>query len=236
MMIIITGASRGIGAALARSMTAAGHKVCLVSRNRLKLDQVADRCNQLAGGKLAYSLPFDLTDLPELEREFRSALMAISPCVDALVNNAGQLIKKPFDQISTQEARKLFDANFFAPAEMIRICLPLMEGSPLKHIVNITSMSGYQGSAKFSGLSYYGASKAALSALTECLAEEYKTRGVRVNGLAIGAVQTEMFGEAFPDYKAPLKPEQMADFVRWFALEGAAYFNGKVLPVSLSTP
>ena len=57
-----------------------------------------------------------------------------------------------------------------------------------------------------------------------------------MNALAIGSVQTEMLAEAFPGFKAPLEPSQMAGFMKWFALEGPAFFNGKVLPVSLATP
>lgn len=233
---MISGASRGIGAALAEALTAAGHTVLLVSRSRKLLAEVTEACNEKAGKELARAIPFDLTELPELEQEFLSMVKKTSGRIDCLVNNAGQLIRKPFIKTTPVEAKALFDANLFAPASLIRTTLPLMEGSILKHVVNITSMAGFQGSSKFSGLSYYSASKAALGSLTECLAEELKEEGVRVNALAIGAVQTEMLARAFPDYKAPLDPPQMADFMRWFVLEGASYFNGKVLPVSLSTP
>ncbi len=236
MVIIITGASRGIGEALAHACTESGHTVILVSRNRPRLEQVEDACNAKAGKILAHALPFDLTDLNGLEEEFTSRLKGITGRVDGLVNNAGQLIRKPFDRISDPEAKTLFDANFFAPAQLIRICLPFMKDSELRHVVNITSMAGFQGSKKFSGLSYYSASKAALGSLTECLAEELKEEGIRVNALSIGSVQTEMLAAAFPDLKAPLNPSQMAGYLKWFLLEGSAFFNGKVLPVSLSTP
>ncbi len=236
MVIIITGASRGIGASLARAMTAEGHTVLIVSRNRSRLEKVRDECNEAAGTVLAHAIPFDLTDLTDLEEEFISQVKGISPKIDALVNNAGQLILKPFSETGAGEARALFEANFFAPAQLIRICLPLMKKSELKHLVNITSMAGFQGASKFSGLSYYSASKAALGSLTECLAEELKEEGFLVNALAIGSVQTEMLAQAFPGLKAPLDPHQMAEFMRWFVLEGCRYFNGKVLPVSLSTP
>lgn len=236
MVILITGASRGIGAALAKSFTESGHMVLLVSRNRTGLQKTTDACNRSAGKELAHAIPFDLTDLTDLESEFISQLRVHSENIDALFNNAGQLIRKPFVQVSLKESRELFEANFFAPAQLIRIILPFMAGSSLKHVVNVTSMAGYQGSGKFSGLSYYSASKAALGSLTECLAEELKEEGVKVNALAIGAVQTEMLAEAFPDYKAPLEPPQMAEFMKWFTLEGPGFFNGKVLPVSLSTP
>ena len=234
--ILVTGASRGIGAALVQSLTEDGHKVLLVSRNRPKLEEVADSCNKRAGSELAYAIPFDLADLGNLEEELISHIMAHTGIIDVLINNAGQLIRKPFEQVDISHARRLFEANFFAPAQLIRICLPMLKNSHLKHIVNVTSMAGFQGSGKFNGLSYYSASKAALGTLSECLAEEFREENVKVNALAIGSVQTEMFAEAFPGYQAPLEPSQMADFMKWFALEGPAYFNGKVLPVSLATP
>ena len=97
-------------------------------------------------------------------------------------------------------------------------------------------MGGVQGSSKFAGLSAYSSSKSALSGLTECLAEELKEKNISVNCLALGAVQTEMLSKAFPGYKAPLQPKQMANFIVDFALTGHQYFNGKIIPVSSTTP
>lgn len=97
-------------------------------------------------------------------------------------------------------------------------------------------MGGHESTSKFSGLSAYSASKAALANLTECLAEEWKTEGISVNCLMLGAVNTEMLGEAFPGYQAPLNAVEMADFICDFSLKGNTFFNGKLLPVSLSTP
>ena len=233
---LITGAGRGIGAALARQMTRSGHTVLAVSRNRTALQNLADECNSTAGGTLCHPVPFDLTELEELKEDFVSVIGNHAETVDAVINNAGRMIHKPFRRFTLREARSLFETNFFAPACLIRILLPMMEGSRLKHVVNITSMGGFQGSAKFGGLSFYSASKAALGNLTECLAEELGEEGFRVNALALGSVQTEMLAEAFPGYKAPLNPGQMAAFIEWFTLEGGLYFNGKILPVSVSTP
>ncbi len=236
MVILLTGASRGIGAALVQSFTEEGHRVLMLSRNRSRLEEVADSCNKRAQRNLAVAIPFDLVDLHNLEEELISNIRKHTDTIDVLINNAGQLIRKPFEKVDINSARRLFETNFFAPAQLIRICIPLMKGSRLKHIVNVTSMGGFQGSGKFSGLSYYSASKAALGNLTECLAEEFRQDKVKVNALAIGSVQTEMFAEAFPGFQAPLKPSQMAGFMKWFALEGQGYFNGKILPVSLATP
>jgi NAD(P)-dependent dehydrogenase (short-subunit alcohol dehydrogenase family) len=104
------------------------------------------------------------------------------------------------------------------------------------HVVNISSMGGVQGSAKFPGLAAYSSSKGAIITLTEVLAEEYKETGPSFNVLALGAVQTEMLEEAFPGYQAPMSAKEMADYIMNFALTGAKFYNGKVLEVSSSTP
>jgi NAD(P)-dependent dehydrogenase (short-subunit alcohol dehydrogenase family) len=97
-------------------------------------------------------------------------------------------------------------------------------------------MGGFQGSSKYKGLSYYSASKAALSCLSECLAEEFRESGIVVNCLALGSVQTEMLKEAFPGYKAPVTAREMAELIVDFAIKGRKYFNGKVIPVAFSNP
>jgi NAD(P)-dependent dehydrogenase (short-subunit alcohol dehydrogenase family) len=97
-------------------------------------------------------------------------------------------------------------------------------------------MGGFQGSAKFPGLALYSASKGALAILTEAMAEEFKDRKIKVNCLALGAVQTEMLAEAFPGYEAPVKPKEMAKLITDFAINGHSFFNGKILPVSITTP
>jgi len=124
----------------------------------------------------------------------------------------------------------------FGPFLLIQSLLPLMGKKSKTHIVNISSMGGFQGSAKFAGLSAYSSSKTALVGLTECLAEELKSTSISINCLAIGAVQTEMLSKAFPGYKAPLKANQMAEYIKEFAVSGSKFYNGKVLPVSSTTP
>jgi short-subunit dehydrogenase len=104
------------------------------------------------------------------------------------------------------------------------------------HIVNIGSMGGFQGSVKFPGLSVYSSSKAAVASFTECLAEELKDTQIKVNCLALGAAQTEMLASAFPGYKAPISAEKMAEFIADFSLKAHQWINGKIIPVSLSTP
>jgi NAD(P)-dependent dehydrogenase (short-subunit alcohol dehydrogenase family) len=97
-------------------------------------------------------------------------------------------------------------------------------------------MGGVNGSAKFPGLAAYSSSKGALGVLTELLAEEFKDEGPRTNALALGAVQTEMLAEAFPGYEAPVSAAQMANYIADFSLTAHQLYNGKVLPLSQSTP
>ena len=126
------------------------------------------------------------------------------------------------------------NANFFLVAELTRQLIPfLKKGS---HVVNISSIGGVQGSVKFPGLAAYSSSKGALITLTEMLAEEYKEQGIAFNVLALGAVQTEMLEEAFPDYKAPVSAIEMANYIYNFAITGNKFYNGKILQVSSTTP
>jgi NAD(P)-dependent dehydrogenase (short-subunit alcohol dehydrogenase family) len=165
---------------------------------------------------------------------FRTTVTEHFKRVDILINNAGFLIARDFLEMINEEARLIMETNFFGPASLIRAIKPMMP--PGSHIVNIASMGGFQGSAKYRGLSYYSASKAALACLTECLANEFTGFGISVNCLALGSVQTEMLNEAFPGYKAPVDAKQMAEYISGFALTGHKFFNGKILPVSVSNP
>jgi short-subunit dehydrogenase len=181
-------------------------------------------------------LPFDLAEIDDKKDDLISKVSKISNQVDTLVNNAGLLINKPFADITPEEELKVFQVNYFAPSMLTRIILPFLKRSEHGSVVNVASMGAVQGSSKFPGLAAYSASKGALVTLTESLAEEFKSLNVRVNALAIGAVETEMLYEAFPGYKAGTSAQEMAGFMKWFIEEGYQRFNGKIIPVSDSTP
>lgn len=234
MNIVITGASRGIGYQLAKTFAQTqGNKIFALARNRERLLKLqAEILESNPDCDFSYAA-FDLlsgklkTDLiPEIKSRLQT--------VDVLINNAGALANKPFEELSDDDFDQVFGVNVKAVFSLTRELLPLLNENA--HIVNLSSMGGFQGSAKFPGLSLYSASKAAVAVLSECLAEEFKERKIKVNALAIGAVQTEMLEEAFPGYKAPLAPMEMAEFIADFATNGHRFFNGKILPVSLSTP
>lgn len=230
MNIIITGASKGIGFDTVLKLAEnPDYQILALSRDAAGLQALKTRATL---GNVDY-VPFDITQ-PNWDKLLQK--LNKLDCLDVLVNNAGLLINKPFRELSSSDWEQTFATNVFGTVELIRILLPYLEKSQKAHIVNIGSMGGFQGSSKFPGLAAYSASKAALANLTECLAEELKDQNIAVNCLAFGAVQTEMLEAAFPGYQAPLSSLEMAEWVAWFCVNGHHFFNGKILPVSISTP
>jgi NAD(P)-dependent dehydrogenase (short-subunit alcohol dehydrogenase family) len=222
--IIVTGTSRGIGYELALKFANAGHHVLAISRKTPRI---------LIENKNITCLSVDLSSEEDLQKVW-SFLSTSWKKVDAVVHNAGSFILKPFSESTQKDFEDIYKVNVFAVANLTRVCLPyLQKGS---HVVTISSMGGIQGSLKFAGLAAYSSSKGAVITLSELLAEEYKERGIAFNVLALGAVQTEMLEEAFPGYQAPIKANEMADYIFDFTLTGNKYFNGKVLQVSSTNP
>lgn len=235
MNIVVTGASQGIGKALVQTWTPSTvvpHHIIAISRHTAALQDIATALAAAHSPHKLSILPFDLScDNYDLLYQFIAEQV---PHIDALVHNAGSLVNRPFYELTDGEVHSLFQINTFAAWKLTKYLYTYMPAG--SHILNIGSMGGYQGSAKFAGLSAYSASKAALACWSECLAEELKPRRIAVNCLCLGAVQTEMLRQAFPDFDAPLSADEMAHFIGDFALNGQRYFNGKVLPVSVNTP
>lgn len=234
--IVIIGASRGIGFQVTRHLTVQNHNLFCVSRNIVALTNLRNEIVRDKPGNKFEIMELDISTLNSGDQVLHDAISEQFRRVDILLNNAGLLINKKFGEFSREETNRIFDTNFFSAASVIQQLLPLMGGEKTSHIVNIGSMGGFQGSSKFAGLSYYSASKAALACLSECLAEEFKEKNIKVNCLALGAAQTEMLEEAFPGIKAPLTAEEIAEFIGQFMISGHRFFNGKTLPVSVSTP
>ena len=231
MNIIVNGGTRGIGKEIV--MLLAKDK-----KNRiLVMGRTASVLTRLSSGAKNRNISTFMTDLAVFDKNqqaFLKAVTLVMKNVDILINTAGSLVVKEFMKFSNDKAREMMETNFFGPASVIRAVQPMMKKG--SHIVNISSMGGFQGSSKYKGLSYYSASKAAISSLSECLAGEFRDSGVAVNCLALGSVQTEMFEDAFPGHKAPVSAMEMAQFIVDFALKGNKFFNGKVLPVAVSNP
>lgn len=225
---IVTGASRGIGYEICKKFAAKNHRVVAVARSKQPLDILAEN-----HPGLIEAFPTDLTN----ENSVDALIQSISRTydgIDILINNAGALIAKPFEELSLDDWRSQIESNLISAVNITKQLLPHFNTKA--HIVNISSMGGYQGSAKFPGLSAYSVSKGALSILTESLAIELKEQSLSVNALCLGAVQTEMLEQAFPGIQAPVSPQEMGTYITDFALTGSTFYNGKVLPVALEDP
>lgn len=240
MNIVITGAGSGIGfqAALILSANSENY-VFAISRNKENLDQLkAESIKQNPASKL-FVISGDITDEQAIAK-ITDEIKINCNMVHILINNAGLLITKPFESLTMLDWKNVYSTNVFGTINMIRQLLPLLEtaGSieAKSHILNISSIGGFQGSIKFKGLVAYSSAKAAMVSITECLAEEFKDRNIAVNCLCLGSVQTEMFSAAFPSMKASATVREMATYISTFAIEGQKYFNGKIIPVSNSTP
>jgi 3-oxoacyl-[acyl-carrier protein] reductase len=228
MKYIITGTSRGIGKQLLITALKNGHQVISISRSKTEIEistKLVSKWTEIIG-----DLTKDET-FNRLEKE-----LSIWNSVDVLVNNAGYMVNKPFEQLNITDFNLSYHINILIPSLLIKMCIPFLKESKIGKVINIGSIGGVQGSVKFPGLAFYSSSKGALATLTECLAEEYKTTNIHFNYLALGAVQTEMLEKAFPGFIAPVTPVQMAEFIYHFSIYSADMINGKIIPVALSTP
>ncbi|KGL59694.1 MULTISPECIES: SDR family oxidoreductase [unclassified Polaribacter] len=223
--VVITGTSRGIGFELAKMFANNGHRVLAISRNIKPISAINHK--NISMISVDISKGSDVEKVTEfIKNNWKQ--------VDILINNAGKLINKPFTELTSDDFLEVYKVNVFGVAELTKNLIPFLQKR--SHVVTISSMGGIQGSMKFPGLAAYSSAKGAVITLSELLAEEYKEHQIAFNVLALGAVQTEMLAEAFPDYKAPLSAKEMANYIYDFSLTGNTFYNGKVLQVSSTTP
>jgi short-subunit dehydrogenase len=225
--ILIVGASTGIGEEMTKLFAQnKSNTILAISRN---VESNTDFEN--LENVICKNIDLESTNLKTDLHQFLDSFQSI----DFVVFNAGKLINKPFLELSEEEIVSSYKVNVLSAFSVFQVVLPKMK-NPNSHVVTISSMGAFQGSVKFSGLSSYSSSKAALTNLTEMLAEEFKDSNVSFNCLCLGAAQTNMLEQAFPGYQAPVSAEKMAEYIVDFTLNANQWLNGKIIPVSLSTP
>lgn len=183
---LITGASKGLGKAMAIALAAEGVHVGLVSRDAGLLDTVAGEI-AAAGGK-ASAFPADVTS-EEQVRQLERDVAAQFGKVNILVNNAGINVRKPVTDFSLDEWRRVMDTNVTAAFLMCRSFVPHMTGVGYGRILNLTSIMAW---VSLPGRTAYSASKAALLGMTRSLALELANEGITCNGISPGPFATEM--------------------------------------------
>jgi NAD(P)-dependent dehydrogenase (short-subunit alcohol dehydrogenase family) len=206
---VVTGASRGIGAATAEAIAAAGAHVVLAARDGEALDAVAGRIRDQGGE--ATSKPTDVSDAEEVERLFASAGELGDP--SALVCAAGVLTSAPFDEITPEAWAESLDVNLTGSFLCCRAAYAAMRGSGEGRIVNFGSLSGVYATEKFPGLTAYNVSKYGVIGLTEAIAAEGKEHGISAICVSPGAVDTEMLRQANPELRPGLTPGDVAELV-----------------------
>jgi short-subunit dehydrogenase len=187
--LLITGASRGIGRGVAKLAAAEGARVALAARSAGELESLVAELKQ--AGAEAWAFPTDLTQREERWRLVEQAASALGG-IDVLINNAGLASVGAFASSTEDVLRRLMEINFFAPAELTRMCLPYLEKGHQPAVVNVGSVCGRSG---IPGLSEHSASKFALTGLTEALRAEFVRYDVDVLLVLPGLTQTDDLGK-----------------------------------------
>lgn len=240
---IITGATGGIGSAITTELYKAGANLVLTGRDIKKLENLSAKLCEADDGtnktkKRITFLPLDLTAIEAEETLVKHAVNMFNR-IDILVNNAALIEGKLFLKTDDKFLAKIMQINFIAPYRLMQQTLPYMLKNKFGRIINITSIAGNAGDA---GLSAYSASKGALSSASKAVATEYGRRGITVNCIAPGLIETEAIkiisNEYIKDIKKQIpmrrfgKPDEIASLVAYLASEKSAYINGQIINVN----
>src|SRR5262245_877735 len=229
---LITGASRGIGRAMAISLSSAGAAVALVARDAAKLEGVR-REIEAAGGR-AGVFPADVTQEDDVARLARDAAAQLGP-VQILINNAGINIRKPVVEFTLAEWRQVMDTNHTSAFLMCRAIVPQMQGTGYGRVLNIASTMAH---VSIPARAAYSSSKAALLGLTRALALELAPDGITVNSISPGPIATEMNTVLLENPEAnrqflsnvPLgrwgRPEEPGSLASYLCTEDAGFITG----------
>lgn len=238
---LITGATGGIGSAIATEFFNSGATVVLNGRSQEKIEALTDKL--LTGGdkKDANRILGIAMDLSTLGSETIIIQRAIDKFkkLDILVNNAGATDGQLIMRSEPQFVKRVMLINYEQPYQLTRNALTYMRKNRYGRIVNITSISGQCGDG---GLSVYSSSKAALHALSQSIASEYGKYNITANSIAPGIVETDAIEKISDEYKQNIKkiipshrfakPSEVADLATFLASERAAYINGQQIAIN----
>jgi NAD(P)-dependent dehydrogenase (short-subunit alcohol dehydrogenase family) len=226
-LAVVTGASRGIGAATAEALAAAGARVTLAARDADALHAVAERICQ-AGGQAAV-VPTDVSRVEDVERLFDA--VAVAGPLAALVCAAGVLAPAPFADTTPELWQRTLAVNLSGSFLCCRCAFVAMRAAGEGRIVNIASLSGVYATEKFPGLAAYNVSKYGVIGLTEAIATEGREVGVSAICLSPGAVDTEMLARANPQLKPRLTPTEVAELIVALLDSPLAAVSGANIPL-----
>lgn len=216
---VITGASSGIGKAIAEELASEGNNVCLVARSEEKLIQIAEKINELNKGK-AYVFPTDVTKRAEVEQMVKQAQDQVGP-IDIYVNNAGVMINSTVRSGEVSDWETMIDVNVKGVLYGINATIEQMIKNKSGHIVNVSSVSGFEVTRNST---VYSATKFAVRAISQGLEKELAHTGVRVTNISPGMVDTPLTERSTSINRKPLKPSDIAKAVS-YAINQPNYVN-----------
>jgi 3-oxoacyl-[acyl-carrier protein] reductase len=233
---LVTGASRGIGRAIALALSARGAKVCLCSRNRESLEEVQEEISKQNGQAVVATM--DIRDSQNVAKTIKGILEETSR-IDILVNNAGHRNDKLLVRTGEADWQEVLETNLSGTFFCMRQVIPAMLRKRYGRVVNITSVVGFTGNV---GQANYAAAKAGIVGLTKTAAREYATRGITVNAVAPGFIETAMASSLEEKYREQIRqhipmgrlgtPEEVAGTVAFLASPEAGYITGQVLHIN----
>jgi NAD(P)-dependent dehydrogenase (short-subunit alcohol dehydrogenase family) len=243
---VVTGASRGIGAAIAAALAAEGARVSLLGRDEAKLSQMSD---QLGGDGHALPFKVDVADVDSVRDAFAAARRQFGP-VHILINNAGMAASSKFTDTDPLTWNKILAVNLTGTYLCAREAVPDMLTLGFGRIVNIASIAGLRGAAYISA---YSTSKHAVIGLTRSLALEYATKGITVNAVCPGYTDTDIVREAIANIRAKtgrsekealdalvatnpqrrlISPKEVADTTLWLCKPGTESVTGQSIVIA----
>jgi len=224
-VVVVTGGGRGIGRAICRRFAAEGAQVVAAARTPPELEETR-RVVEQAGGR-CHSQPTDVCVPEEIDSLIETTAGRFGR-IDVLVNCAGIAPQAAIEELEPALFATIMAVNVNAVYYASRRVWPVMKKQKSGVIVNISSIASLD---PFTGFAAYGAAKAWVNAWTKALADEGRSVGIRVFGVAPGAVETRMLRNPFPTFPAhqTLRPEDVADMVYALAQPGCRYATGQTV-------
>lgn len=235
---IVTGASQGIGQAIAETLAASGANVAICSRSMDRVGPVAEGINEADDAGEALAVECNVREREQVQNLVDETVDAFGD-VDVLVNNAGGEFVAPFEEISENGWKTIVDLNLNSTVHCTQLAGEVMREGNGGVIINLSSVNGQHAAP---GESHYGASKAAIIRLTETLAAEWAEYGIRINCIAPGLIQTPGVAETLgiesedmpPREMADRRighPEEIADVAQFLSSPAASFMNGETITV-----